>query len=284
LYDEFGDMATKPGFDAQTARQYANQRQQAGNFNWNFKQGSRFSDQDDFFSFIFDDLFSQGQRGRRRASPHASVAGSDVEQEYELEFLQAIRGDMVELRVRDRDVCNACHGAGNYPGGQICHDCMGQGYRIEERRLKVRIPPGAASGRKIRIKGHGKASPYGGPPGDLILTLRVKPHENYRQEGMDVHLDLPITVAHALLGTKVKCTTPMGKNIIITIPKSSQGGTLLRVRGHGVQESSGNNGDFIIHLRVQLPAEATRAMEKAAHTLSKGVSVELPVGIEFVEE
>ncbi|MBN2722985.1 MAG: DnaJ domain-containing protein [Deltaproteobacteria bacterium] len=275
LYDEFGDMATKPGFDPEQARQYASARGQQGG--WNFNGSENFSSQDDFLHFIFGDIFSSFGKTRNRSH---SIKGEDLTTEIQLDFKQAVNGDQIEIQLNSTEKCRVCHGAGRTRNSGFCHSCEGQGIVRVPKTLKVRIPPGAQDGKKIRVRGQGSPSPYGGNPGDLLLTVRVKSHDHFTREGNDIHFTLPITIEKALLGTKLSIQTPLGKSIVVSIPRGSNGNTVLRIKGHGVQ-NTGGSGDFIIHLSVVLPDPDSGAYEKAARTLSKHVELKLPDGVSY---
>jgi DnaJ-class molecular chaperone len=271
MYDEFGEMSTKPGFDPQNARQYANSR---SGVNWGSNRNSSFHDQDDFLSFIFGDIFSNFRQPGR-----ANFKAEDTNANVKLDFLQAIRGDLVEINIPSKGECPACHGRNQH---NHCYICNNSGLINIDKTLKVRIPPGATNGKKIRLKGHGETGKQGGMPGDLILTIGVNLHPYFQRKEDNVHLEVPITIEKAMFGSKLSLETPLGKSVKITIPKGSQGGTVLRVRGHGVQKKDGTKGDFIIHLTLILPSKIEKNMEKAAKTLSKGVNLELPDGINYL--
>jgi len=296
LYDEFGEMATRPGFDPEQARQYTQAREASGGgFNWGGTQGSGVNSSDDFLKFIFGDMFGGGAGGASfrssggfeglGGSPGFGAArGRDLAQTLTLDFLQAIRGDQMEIHLRYQDRCPACGGRGARRGTGACTTCGGQGTQIFDRTLKVRIPPGADDGRKMRIRNQGAAAAPGGVPGDLVLTIRVEPHPYYTRKERDVHVTVPITIEKALLGTKLKLETPLGKSIRLTVPPGSPQGAQLRVPGHGVQGNCNEPaGDFIITLKIQLPARITPAMREAARLLSEDVTLELPGQMQYVD-
>ena len=94
---------------------------------------------------------------------------------------------------------------------------------------------------------------------------------------------MPITLEKALAGAKLKIETPLGKTIRLTVPPGSQQGNQLRVPGHGVQCAEATPGDFIITLKIQLPARITPELEEAARLLSREVQLDLPAGMQYVE-
>lgn len=294
LYDEFGEMATRPGFDPNQARAYANARQASGGVHWNMgDSGEGFASADDFINFIFGDILGKNSKFRYSSSfdsasdsfdfmPGTSP-GEDLQQELELDFLQAVRGDQIDIRLRYQDHCPTCGGRGIRRGKQWCTDCAGSGTQVVDRTLKVRIPPGAENGKKLRIRHQGTAG-RGGMPGDLVLLIHVKPHPFFTRKDRDIYVTVPITLEKALLGTKLKLETPLGKTIRLTIPPGSHPDTQLRIPGHGVQ-AYGNQpaGDLIVTIKIQLPDRITNTMRNAARELSRDVKLELPAGMQYVE-
>jgi DnaJ-class molecular chaperone len=118
--------------------------------------------------------------------------------------------------------------------------------------LDVRIPPSIHDGATLRLKGKGGAGMGGGPAGDALITITVKPHALFRREGNDIVLDLPITLDEAVLGGKVATPTATGK-VALTIPKGSSSGDVLRLKGKGVKPAKGTAGDQRVVLQITLP-------------------------------
>ncbi len=115
--------------------------------------------------------------------------------------------------------------------------------------LDVTIPPGIEEGQVLRLKGKGGEGVGGAPPGDALIEVHVAPHEYFRRDGDNIMLDLPVTVAEAVLGARVTVPTVTGP-VAMTIPKGSDSGTQLRLRGKGIQRRSGAAGDQIVTLKV----------------------------------
>lgn len=244
LYDEFGDEGLREGFDPSRARaynQWANQpgasRARAGGFPGGFGgAGGETVNIEDLFggggSGNIGDLFGEmmGNRGRRRA--RGPMKGQDAQAETTIDFVSAVRGTSLELR---------------RPG-------------VAEPTT-VRVPPGAAEGSRLRIPGQGEPSPNGGPPGDLLLVVHVLPHAFFKREGDDLHLELPITLAEAYRGAKVKVPTPSG-DVTLKVPEGAQSGTSLRLRGKGVTKKGKPAGDLYVRFLVRCPT--TRSDEVAA--------------------
>jgi curved DNA-binding protein len=104
----------------------------------------------------------------------------------------------------------------------------------------------------VRIAGQGGPSANGGPPGDLILQIHVQPHPHFRREGDDLHLSVPITIAEAYRGAKVKVPTIDG-SVSLKVPPKSQSGSVVRLRGKGVARKGREAGDLYVHFEVQIP-------------------------------
>jgi curved DNA-binding protein len=137
-----------------------------------------------------------------------------------------------------------------FAGGEIQVQIDGQG-------IKVKIPPGAATGQKLRLTGKGNPGINNGAPGDLYLEIQVKEHPVFRLEGLDLHLDLPVTPAEAVLGTKIKVPTLTG-SINLTIPAEVNTGKVLRLKGLGMADKTGNRGSLLVHLQIVLPNELSQ--------------------------
>ena len=121
------------------------------------------------------------------------------------------------------------------------------------RMLDVKIPAGIEDGKQIRLKGQGNPSPYGGDPGDALITVRVARHSHFKVDGRDLRLDLPITLPDAVLGGKVEARTLTGA-VELTIPPNSSSGRVMRLRGKGLPGVSGGpGGDLLVTLRIVLP-------------------------------
>lgn len=225
LYDEFGEEALREGFDAEKARAYRAWQSQGGNGFRAGAGGARQVNLEDLFGGAgvsgfegadFADLFG---RARRRGP----MKGHDLEQELTVDFETAVRGTTVQLRSPD-----------------------------SRETVTVRIPPGADEGSRVRIPGQGGQSPNGGPNGDLVLVIHVRPHPLFKREGDDLHLEVPIRVSEAVKGTKVKVPTFDGP-VSVKVPPGTNSGTVLRVRGKGVARKGRTQGDLYIRFMVHVP-------------------------------
>ncbi len=131
----------------------------------------------------------------------------------------------------------------------------------EGRAVDVDLPAGLEDGRTIRLKGQGLPGHGGGPPGDVLITVRVPPHPWFRREGDDVLLDLPVTLAEAVLGGKVRVPTIDGP-VMVTVPRNANNGTRLRLKGKGIADPrKGTRGDQYATLRIVLPETPDPALE-----------------------
>ncbi|MEA1648676.1 J domain-containing protein [Nitrospirillum sp. BR 11164] len=131
-------------------------------------------------------------------------------------------------------------------------------------RLDVDLPPGLEDGGKVRLRGRGTPGVAGGPPGDALVAVSVRPHPWFRRERDDVHLDLPVTLHEAVFGAKVRVPTIDG-HVLMTIPKGANNGTRLRLKGRGIP-SAGGRGDQYVTVRLALPPSADAALDSFLRT------------------
>jgi DnaJ-class molecular chaperone len=131
------------------------------------------------------------------------------------------------------------------------------------RTIDVTIPAGAQEGQTLRLKGQG--SPGRGGQGDALIELAIKPHPVYRPENGALVMDLPISVPDAVLGGKVEAPTPDGP-VTLTVPKGSNSGAKLRLKGRGLADAKGHRGDLFARLVVTLPDAPDAELEKFAET------------------
>jgi DnaJ-class molecular chaperone len=123
----------------------------------------------------------------------------------------------------------------------------------DQRTLDVVIPPGTAEGTQLRLKGQGQAGLGGGPAGDAFVEVQVEPHAYFQRKEFDIHLDVPVTLQEAALGSTITVPTLDGK-VVVKIPRGSNSGTVLRLKSRGVPHSKGGErGDQYVKLTVGLP-------------------------------
>ncbi|MEJ2068312.1 MAG: DnaJ C-terminal domain-containing protein, partial [Deltaproteobacteria bacterium] len=222
MYDQFGHAAFDGGMGGAGAggggfgnwRRYSGTGGDFDGFDFNiFTDGSGggFGS----FSDIFSELFGGG--GGRRSYARRPRRGEDVHYTMEIDFTAAIKGTTAAISIKTEK--------GN-------------------EHLNVTIPPGVNNGSKVRLKGKGHPGTNGGPPGDLFIITKVKPHPYFRREGDDILVDVPITITEAALGAQVTIPTVDGPTRL-TIPQGIQGGQKLRLKGKGVPHLKGSGrGDM----------------------------------------
>ena len=168
---------------------------------------------------------------------------------------QSILGQMVTSRP-----CTACGGMGQ----QIptpCVDCRGEGRRTEEKAYTVDIPAGVDDGNTLQLGGRGAAGPRGGRPGDLFVHLRVKPDERFHRQGNDLVHVLHLPMTQAALGAHLRYETLDGTEDLV-IPRATQPGKVLRLRGRGVPDVNGRGrGDLLVQVVVDTPTDLTKEQE-----------------------
>lgn len=260
------------------------------------------------FADLFGDLFGQFRTGpsvRTAAWQQAGPErGQDINYELAIDFAEAIRGAQktLTLSIADRcsecdgvggktQVCQACGGTGQGgasflgfasscpqcqgTGRQVvsrCRACGGTGEMLRNRRINVKIPAGVDTGAKIRLAGEGGRGARGGPAGDLILTLQVRPHKFFVRHGDDIEIKLPLSVTEAVLGAKIPVPTVNGK-VTLTIPPGTQTGQRFRLRGQGApRRGSKERGDQYVEVYITAPKHLTKRqkelMEELAATLT----------------
>ncbi len=129
----------------------------------------------------------------------------------------------------------------------------------DDRNVDIKIPPGIRDGQVIRLAGQGGPAFGEGPKGDALVEIRVAEHPYYRREGLDIHLDLPITLDEAILGGDIEVPTPKGR-LTIRIPKNSSSGKRLRLKGKGIERGD-TLGNMYVSLKVMLPTERDMELE-----------------------
>ena len=145
--------------------------------------------------------------------------------------------------------------------------------------VDVAVPPGTRDGQVLRLRGKGGPGIGGGPAGDLLVEVEVGPHRHFSREGDDIHLELPVSLTEAVLGGRVEAPTPAGP-VAVTVPKGSNTGTVLRLRGRGVPRPDGSRGDAYATLRVVLPDRPDPELEAFAARWEGGKAHDPRAGME----
>jgi molecular chaperone DnaJ len=165
-----------------------------------------------------------------------------------------------------RRTCSTCNGSGKVIRN-ACTECRGQGYIQAQRKLKINIPAGVDDGNRLRLAGEGQTGMGGGPPGDLYVFLKVKPHPFFERQGTDLHCIIPVNVAQATLGCEIDVPT-LDKPHKLKIPEGTQSGAELRIRNQGVPVlNASGRGDLIVHVDVRIPNRLTREQRRLMEQL-----------------
>jgi len=164
-------------------------------------------------------------------------------------------------------VCPRCGGTG-YGRGELCRSCGGQGVVAGRSTIEVKIPKGVADGQVLRLAGQGSPGRRGGPPGDLLVTVRVEPHPELVRDGSDIRVRAKIPLATALLGGKVQVPTIKGR-AMLTVPAGTQPGDVLRMAGLGVSEGGAPPGDELVEIEVELPRKLTPRQRQLVEELAR---------------
>ncbi len=169
--------------------------------------------------------------------------------------------------------CPRCGGTGVIIR-QPCPDCKGSGYVYATRRLSVQIPAGIEHGMSLRLSGEGEPGERGGPPGNLYVTVKVKPHAYFKRQGDDLLLELRINVAQAALGDRVRVPTLEGEREI-RIPAGIQPGTVLRLRDLGFPRlRGGGRGDQLVIVQVEIPRNLDEEQRRLFRQLGERLGTE----------
>jgi molecular chaperone DnaJ len=240
------------------------------------------------FKDIFSQFFRSGESGGHEPEA-APEKGADLEYGLNITFWQAIKGTQAKLEITRYEQCAVCNGTGGNESGSIscpqcggtgnvsqmagnmkfnltcprcngkgriknaCPACHGDGRISHKEMVEVRIPAGARNGSRLRVPGKGNAGTMGAPPGDLYITTNVEPHPVFRREGDNIHMEVPVTVWEAGLGTKIEVPTIDGKTLL-KIPPGTQNNQKFRLRDRGVPNTRKNTkGDQIVQVVLKAP-------------------------------
>jgi len=196
----------------------------------------------------FDDLFAMfGEQGGRFGSGRFGQSsggfrgfggpqrGADVTARTTLDFQTAVKGETISLQGEDG------------------------------KPFKVKIPAGVADGQKIRLRGRGRPSPDGGEPGDIVVTVKVRPHPVFTRDGLNLRVTVPVTFTEAALGATIEVPTLGGDPVKLRVAPGTPSGRVLRVKGRGVASSKGT-GDLLAEVQVVVPSHlddrAREALER----------------------
>lgn len=262
-YDTFGTVDGDPtvGFDPFRRARERSSGQTAGGFRVDFDGIGGFQDLGD----IFSQFFGVEAPGRGRPAPRR---GADQELTVEVNFADAVQGTVVNLPVQRQLRCATCSGGGR-SGRGVCPSCHGAGTVISTERLRVKIPEGVADGTRVRVAGKGAEGGEGGPPGDLFVRVRVKPHRFFEREGDNIHTTIPITFSEAYLGGEIEVGTIHGP-VRAKVPPGTNSGRTFRLRGKGVRNTKTRAyGDHLYTVEIVVPQVVSPAGEESARRVAE---------------
>ena len=237
LYDEFGDVSLRPGFNAEQARAWHGASPRAP-----FGQGAPFGDFPGGFRFHgaggMEDILSSmfGSGAQRRAT-----RGANRQVEVTIDFMKSVLGSEDTIRL-------------SQPDGRV-------------ETIKFRIPAGVKNGGLLTLKGHGLPPVGGGPCGDLKIRLNIDEHPHLRRiENNDLEMDVPITILEAMKGAAITIPTPTGL-VKVNIPAGVSSHVRLRIKGRGIQTPV--PGDLFVDCRPVLPRSNDPGVLQAAQRLEE---------------
>lgn len=258
------------------------------------------------FSDIFGDIFGSGFGFNFGGSSSRKTRGRDKVMRVNLTFEEAIFGVTKDINLDVHEECSECHGKGGFDettcpdchgsgtitaeqrtifgafmtkttcpkcGGKgksykrSCSNCSGTGKVRKNKTISIKVPAGVDTGNQQRVSGYGEVGELGN--GDLYLEYYVSKHEIFERDGIDIYLELPITITEAVLGCKKEIPTING-SVKLTIESGSNTGDKLRLKGKGVEDlHSYRKGDMYVILKVVIPDKLSRDQKKLFEQLSK---------------
>ncbi|HIY22457.1 MAG TPA: molecular chaperone DnaJ [Candidatus Flavonifractor merdigallinarum] len=298
-YDQFGHAGVDPNFGGAGGG--------AGGFG-GFDMGD--FDLGDLFGSFFGGGGGFGGGGRR----NGPTKGQSLRAAVTISFEEAASGCEKEIVITRSETCEDCKGSGCAPGttAEVCPDCHGSGtIRMQrgggifistttcpkcggsgkiihspckscggtgavrhQRKITVKIPAGIDDGQAISLRGQGSAGKSGGPSGDLIISITVRPHPQFKRDGTSIYLEQPVTFLQAALGAELEIPTIDGK-VKWTLPEGTQPGTTFRLRGKGMPAVNGRGrGDQFVTVKVQVPRNLTHEQKEALRRFGQAMGEE----------
>ena len=174
--------------------------------------------------------------------------------------------------VQTSGACKKCGGRGKIIH-QPCPRCGGRGAVRKNQTIKVKIPAGIDDGQTLNLRGKGNAGLDGGPAGDLLITVFVKPHPFFERDGNSVLMEMPVTFAQAALGAEIEVPTIDGR-VKLTIPEGTQPGSVFRLRGKGIPylQSKGGRGDQFVTITITVPKNMTAEQKERLHAYAESMN------------
>ncbi len=252
------------------------------------------------------DLFSRLFGGGVTTDSFGPQRGEDISLELEVPFEQSVSGGKTTIAIPKDDSCAVCRGAGAKPGskrttcpecrgrgsvsfsqggfavsrpcprclgrgfltGDPCNACAGRGRVRKSKKYVVTIPAGVSTGEKIRLRGQGEPGVSGGPPGDIVIQFRVGPHSFFERKGANIYCTVPLNIAQAVLGTKVRVKTIDGHRVELKVPPGVQNGATFRLKGMGLK-TNGLQGDQFVTIEIKTPKDVTEKQRKLMEEFAK---------------
>ena len=295
-YDQYGHAGVDPNFGA-------------GGFGGGFDGGFDFGDLGDIFGSFFGGGFGGGRRTNPNAPQRGESIRMSIAISFE-EAAFGCEKEVTVERYETCDTCHGsgcapgtspevcpdCHGTGTVQvrrqtpmgvfatsspcpkcGGkgriihQPCKDCHGTGTVRKKKTIQASIPAGIDNGQTISIRGQGNAGKNGGPAGDLLITITVRPHELFRREGTCVLCEAPITFTQAVLGAELEIPTIDGK-VKYTLPEGTQSGTTFRLKGKGIPSINGRGrGDQYVTVYIETPKNLNKDQKEALRKFAEAM-------------
>ena len=164
--------------------------------------------------------------------------------------------------------CRDCFGLGRVPE-KACSNCRGEGVVRDIKTINISIPAGIEDGQIIKLERQGEAAPHEGVNGDFYVTVRVRPHKDFRRRGNDVYYELPVRFSQAVLGDEVQIPTLEG-NIALKIPAGIESGKILKLSGLGIPHLHGRGkGDMLVKIQLITPKKLSRKQKELLEELKK---------------
>jgi molecular chaperone DnaJ len=293
-YDQFGHAAFDQGFGQGPGAGPGQGFEGFSRGGAGFPGGQGFED-------IFGNIFGE------RARPRGPVKGEDITYAVEVDLEDAILGKTMQVDLQREASCTTCGGTGSLPGtsrrtcptcmgsgsvsqgrgymqmvqpcptchgeGTInpnpCRNCNGRGVVPKSERINVKIPPGVDNGSKVRMAGLGGPGEKGGPPGDVYIVTKVRPHPYFERKGDNLYSEAAVTVKEAALGEKIEIASVDGL-VSLSLPEGVQTGQQLKLRGKGVPHFGGGGvGDHYVTIKVVTPTGLTERGKELLRELDR---------------
>ncbi len=234
LYDRYGSKWKEAQTQGEQQQQWSSDNSRWGDFSGGFghREGSSHFEQEDFGDF-FSDIFGGGGRQEKQWGGFRQSAGRTVEADLEVSLDELVNGASKTISWSSMER-------------------TGRSLQPKEEKIQLKIPKGLKDGSVIRLAGKGEEGRAGGPAGDLLLRVHVRPNSTFSLKGYDLLTTVPVSPWEAALGAKVAVETLHGK-INLTVPKGCPTGKKMRVKGKGLPKKNGEAGDLYVQVEIHVP-------------------------------